>query len=127
MNMVTASATTKVVNVCTNIGALAMFTWQGTVLWALAPVLALCNMGGAFLGAHMALKRGSPCPFRPGFPGFAVVTPEVASERSGHPRADTPRVSAYRIGAERPSASSRVKRTRSTTWPAGSALKRLCR
>ncbi|MGK4903705.1 TSUP family transporter [Streptomyces albus] len=59
MNMVTASATTKVVNVCTNIGALAMFTWQGTVLWALAPVLALCNMGGAFLGAHMALKRGT--------------------------------------------------------------------
>nr|WP_180218050.1 TSUP family transporter [Streptomyces albus] len=59
MDMVTASATTKVVNVCTNIGALAMFTWQGTVLWSLAPVMAVCNMAGAFTGAHMALKRGS--------------------------------------------------------------------
>lgn len=59
MDMVTASATTKVVNVCTNLGALAMFTWHGTVLWALAPVLAVCNMAGAFAGAHMALKRGS--------------------------------------------------------------------
>ncbi|RCG27550.1 sulfite exporter TauE/SafE family protein [Streptomyces diacarni] len=59
MDMVHASATTKVVNVCTNIGALAMFTWQGTVLWGLACVMALCNMAGAFVGAHMALKRGS--------------------------------------------------------------------
>ncbi|WP_369206259.1 TSUP family transporter [Streptomyces sp. PU-14G] len=59
MDMVNASATTKVVNVCTNIGALAMFTWQGTVLWGLALVMALCNMTGAFVGAHMALKRGS--------------------------------------------------------------------
>ncbi|MET9861886.1 TSUP family transporter [Streptomyces smyrnaeus] len=59
MGMVTASATTKVVNVCTNIGALAMFMWHGTVLWKLAPVMALCNMTGAFVGAHMALKRGS--------------------------------------------------------------------
>ncbi|MGY1434648.1 sulfite exporter TauE/SafE family protein [Streptomyces reniochalinae] len=59
MDMVSASATTKVVNVCTNVGALAVFTWQGTVLWGLAPVMALCNMAGAFVGAHMALKRGS--------------------------------------------------------------------
>ncbi|MGI5347926.1 sulfite exporter TauE/SafE family protein [Streptomyces sp. CA-250714] len=59
MDMVTASATTKVVNVCTNIGALAMFTWQGTVLWKLAALMALFNMTGGLVGAHMALKRGS--------------------------------------------------------------------
>ncbi|MFI9153562.1 sulfite exporter TauE/SafE family protein [Streptomyces sp. NPDC053367] len=59
MDMVTASATAKVVNVGTNLGALAMFTYQGTVLWALAPVLALFNLAGASVGARMALKRGS--------------------------------------------------------------------
>ncbi|MGP3989810.1 sulfite exporter TauE/SafE family protein [Streptomyces sp. 3N207] len=59
MDMVTASATTKVVNVCTNIGALAMFAWQGTVLWKLALLMALFNMSGGLVGAHMALKRGS--------------------------------------------------------------------
>lgn len=59
MDMVTASATAKVVNVGTNLGALAIFTWQGTVLWALAPFMALFNLAGGTLGARMALKRGS--------------------------------------------------------------------
>ncbi|MEU7282843.1 TSUP family transporter [Streptomyces sp. NPDC045431] len=59
MDMVTASATAKVVNVGTNLGALAMFTAQGTVLWALAPFMALFNLAGASVGARMALKRGS--------------------------------------------------------------------
>ena len=59
MDMVTASATAKVVNVGTNLGALAMFTYQGTVLWALAPFMAVFNLAGASVGARMALKRGS--------------------------------------------------------------------
>lgn len=59
MDMVTASATAKVVNVGTNLGALAMFTYQGTVLWQLAPFMALFNLAGASVGARMALKRGS--------------------------------------------------------------------
>lgn len=33
MDLVSSSATAKVVNVCTNIGALTMFAIQGTVLW----------------------------------------------------------------------------------------------
>ena len=59
MDMVTASATAKVVNVGTNLGALAMFAYQGTVLWQLAPFMALFNLAGASVGARMALKRGS--------------------------------------------------------------------
>ncbi|RVU27958.1 sulfite exporter TauE/SafE family protein [Streptomyces antnestii] len=59
MDMVTATATAKVVNVGTNLGALAMFTYQGTVLWTLAPFMALFNLAGASVGARMALKRGS--------------------------------------------------------------------
>ncbi|WP_043487662.1 MULTISPECIES: sulfite exporter TauE/SafE family protein [Streptomyces] len=59
MNLVTASATAKVVNVCTNFGALVTFAIQGTVLWRMAALLALFNLGGGMLGARMALKRGS--------------------------------------------------------------------
>jgi hypothetical protein len=59
MNLVLASATAKIVNVCTNFGALVMFSVQGTVLWSLAALLAVFNLGGGWLGAHMALKKGS--------------------------------------------------------------------
>ncbi|WP_329291127.1 sulfite exporter TauE/SafE family protein [Streptomyces pseudovenezuelae] len=59
LDLVTASATAKIVNCCTNAGALAMFAWQGTVLWQLAAVMALFNLAGGMLGAHTALKKGS--------------------------------------------------------------------
>jgi uncharacterized membrane protein YfcA len=59
MDLVTASATTKVVNVCTNLGALVMFSAQGTVLWRTAGLMALFNLAGGMTGARMALKKGS--------------------------------------------------------------------
>lgn len=59
LDLVTASATAKIVNVCTNAGALAMFAYQGTVLWQLAAVMAVFNLAGGMLGARMALRKGS--------------------------------------------------------------------
>ncbi|MEV4433259.1 TSUP family transporter [Streptomyces sp. NPDC049585] len=59
LNLVTASGTAKIVNVCTNLGALVTFALKGAVLWQLALPLALCNLAGGALGARMALKRGS--------------------------------------------------------------------
>lgn len=59
LDLVTASATAKIVNVCTNAGALAMFAYQGSVLWQLAAVMALFNLAGGMAGARMALNRGS--------------------------------------------------------------------
>ncbi|WP_299527256.1 TSUP family transporter [uncultured Streptomyces sp.] len=59
LDLVTASATAKIVNVCTNAGALAMFAYQGTVLWQLAALMAVFNLAGGLLGARMALSRGS--------------------------------------------------------------------
>ncbi|MER5182192.1 sulfite exporter TauE/SafE family protein [Streptomyces sp. NPDC002896] len=59
LDLVTASATAKIVNCCTNAGALAIFAWQGTVLWQLAALLAVFNLAGGTLGAHTALKKGS--------------------------------------------------------------------
>ncbi|MER6910975.1 TSUP family transporter [Streptomyces sp. NPDC000594] len=59
LDLVTASATAKIVNVCTNAGALAMFAAQGSVYWQLAGVLAVFNLLGATVGARMALRKGS--------------------------------------------------------------------
>ncbi|WP_435270148.1 sulfite exporter TauE/SafE family protein [Streptomyces sp. 1222.5] len=59
LDLVSASATAKIVNCCTNAGALAMFAWQGTVLWRLALLLAVFNLAGGTFGARTALKRGS--------------------------------------------------------------------
>lgn len=59
LDLVRASATSKVVNVCTNVGALVMFAAQGAVLWWLAAPMAVCNLVGGLLGARMALNRGS--------------------------------------------------------------------
>ncbi|MGW2812327.1 sulfite exporter TauE/SafE family protein [Streptomyces sp. NPDC001415] len=59
LDLVTASATAKIVNVCTNIGALAMFAYQGNVMWQLAAIMAVFNLAGGLLGARMALRKGS--------------------------------------------------------------------
>lgn len=59
LDLVTASATAKIVNVCTNGGALAMFAYQGTVYWQLAALMAAFNLAGGMAGARMALSKGS--------------------------------------------------------------------
>ncbi len=59
LDLVTASATAKIVNCCTNAGALATFAWQGAVLWQLAALMAVFNLAGGMFGAHTALKKGS--------------------------------------------------------------------
>ncbi|MEX0170834.1 sulfite exporter TauE/SafE family protein [Streptomyces sp. LMG1-1-1.1] len=59
LDLVTASANAKIVNVCTNAGALAMFAYQGTVYWQLAAVMAVFNLAGGMLGARMALSKGA--------------------------------------------------------------------
>lgn len=59
LDLVTASATAKIVNVCTNAGALAMFAYQGNVMWQLAGLMAVFNLAGGLMGARMALSRGS--------------------------------------------------------------------
>ncbi|MEU7277353.1 TSUP family transporter [Streptomyces sp. NPDC045431] len=59
LDLVTASATAKIVNVCTNAGALAMFAYQGNVLWRLAAVMAVFNLAGGMLGARTALSKGA--------------------------------------------------------------------
>ena len=54
-----AAATTKVLNLVTNSGALILFAWTGNVLYAIALPMAACNVVGGFLGAHFAIRGGS--------------------------------------------------------------------
>ncbi|MFD0774300.1 TSUP family transporter [Streptomonospora algeriensis] len=59
LDFVHASASAKVVNTATNLGALVVFAGNGDVLWLLGLGLAVCNVIGAQIGARMALNRGS--------------------------------------------------------------------
>jgi uncharacterized protein len=54
-----ASATAKLMNVATNIAALALFIPKGHFWWQAALVMAVTNVLGSLLGTRMALKRGT--------------------------------------------------------------------
>ncbi|SPL89822.1 Membrane protein, putative [[Actinomadura] parvosata subsp. kistnae] len=59
LDFVSASASAKIINIGTNVGALLVFGVQGHVNWALGLGMAVCNVAGAQLGARMALRRGA--------------------------------------------------------------------
>jgi uncharacterized protein len=54
-----ASANAKIINVCTNLSAVAYFAATGNVLYEHALPMALANVAGAFLGSRMALLKGN--------------------------------------------------------------------
>ncbi|WP_111766037.1 TSUP family transporter [Nakamurella deserti] len=54
-----ASAIAKIVNVATNLGALVFFVPHGAVLWGIGLAVGVANLLGAYLGARMAIARGS--------------------------------------------------------------------
>ena len=54
-----ASAIAKVVNVATNLGAIIIFGANGEIIWKIGLALAIANVAGGLIGAHLALKGGS--------------------------------------------------------------------
>lgn len=54
-----ASASAKLLNVASNIAALALFISKGHIWWHFALPLALANVAGSLLGTRLALKHGS--------------------------------------------------------------------
>lgn len=54
-----ASVTAKIVNLGTNIAAIIVFGVADSILWSIGLLMAAANVGGAFLGARTALRRGS--------------------------------------------------------------------
>ncbi|MGE5472374.1 MAG: sulfite exporter TauE/SafE family protein [Bacteroidota bacterium] len=59
MDFVRASASAKVVNFATNISAIGFFASHGPILWGVGLGMAACNLAGAQLGTHLALKHGA--------------------------------------------------------------------
>ncbi|WP_240670653.1 sulfite exporter TauE/SafE family protein [Actinoplanes solisilvae] len=59
LDFVASSATAKILNAGTNLGALLVFAAGGHVLWKLGLAMAVCNIIGARFGARTALKRGA--------------------------------------------------------------------
>jgi uncharacterized membrane protein YfcA len=53
-----ASGNAKVVNLASNLAALALFSYRGTILWRFALPMAAANAIGAFTGAHVAVRGG---------------------------------------------------------------------
>ena len=54
-----ASATTKIINVTTNVAALVQFLGAGQIIWHLAVPMAVCNIVGGIIGSRMAMAKGS--------------------------------------------------------------------
>jgi hypothetical protein len=54
-----ASAMAKSVNWASNLTAMGLFVWQGSWLPSVAIGMALANGVGGYLGAHVALNKGS--------------------------------------------------------------------
>jgi len=58
-NFLQSSAKAKIVNFCTNLGALLLFVPTGHVLVGLGLAMGVMNMIGGYLGARMAISKGS--------------------------------------------------------------------
>ena len=54
-----ASASAKVVNAAANVAAIVLFGVTGDLLWLLGLAMAVCNVTGAQVGSHLAIRRGS--------------------------------------------------------------------
>jgi uncharacterized membrane protein YfcA len=53
-----ASASAKVVNFASNLAAVALFSARGLVMWKIAVPMAVGQLVGGLLGAHLAIRRG---------------------------------------------------------------------
>ncbi len=59
MDFLRASVSAKILNVATNLAAIAYFAGNVELMWMLAAVMAASNLAGALLGSRMALKHGT--------------------------------------------------------------------
>jgi uncharacterized protein len=60
LDFLRASVTAKILNVATNLAAIAYFAANVEILWQVGGLMALFNLLGAQLGSRMALRRGVP-------------------------------------------------------------------
>lgn len=56
--LVRASADAKVVNFASNLAALTVFAWKGSVVWAVSVPMALAQLVGGYAGSQVATRGG---------------------------------------------------------------------
>lgn len=60
LELLAATATSKPINLLTNIGGVAAFIWAGKVVWVVALPMILANALGGWLGSRAAISKGAP-------------------------------------------------------------------
>ncbi len=58
-DFIAASANAKMLNLATNLSAIALFASTNNIIYRLAIPMAICNMAGAYLGSKLALWKGN--------------------------------------------------------------------
>jgi uncharacterized protein len=58
-SLVNASADAKIVNLASNLAAVAIFAWRGTIAWEVALPMAAGQLLGGVVGTRLALKGGA--------------------------------------------------------------------
>lgn len=58
IDYIVATASTKPLNLATNVGSAIAFVMAGKVLWMIAIPMAIANMLGSYVGSHFAIKGG---------------------------------------------------------------------
>ncbi len=58
LDYIVSTASTKPLNLATNIGSAIAFLMAGKILWMIAIPMALANMAGSWAGSHYAIKGG---------------------------------------------------------------------
>lgn len=59
VGLMEASATAKVLNLGSNVGAVVAFVWHGQVFWPLAALMTACSMLGNWFGSRTAIRVGA--------------------------------------------------------------------
>ncbi|CAH1746435.1 putative membrane transporter protein [Thauera humireducens] len=59
MDFLRASVTAKILNVATNVAAIAYFAGNVELMWQLAALMAVCNLTGSVVGSRMAMRHGT--------------------------------------------------------------------
>ena len=58
LDYIIATATTKPLNLATNIGSALAFLFAGKIIWMIAIPMAIANVFGSYIGSHYAIKGG---------------------------------------------------------------------
>jgi uncharacterized membrane protein YfcA len=58
-NLTRATGYTKVMNLASNLGSLALFVWSGNVMYTAGVAMGVGQLVGARFGAHMVIRRGT--------------------------------------------------------------------